>query len=114
LYNKIYCKDLVTFRFNKLIRKELINNIIQYVYNNTINSIKKLLNQVKMERDPGSLPYNVPMEQTYNIDLMDDDGLSADDWRRAVNFSPVIYYNNYNSTNVYETPSNSTATIKID
>ncbi len=62
----------------------------------------------------GSLPYNVPMDQTYNIDLMDDDVISADDWMGAVNFTPVNYYNNDNATNFHETLSASGVTIKID
>jgi hypothetical protein len=62
----------------------------------------------------GSLPYNVPMNETFNIDLMDDDGLSADDWMGAVNFTPVNYYNNDNVINFHETLSTSLVTIKID
>jgi len=62
----------------------------------------------------GSLPYMVPMSQTYIIDLMDNDGLSADDWMGAVTFTPVNYYNNDNATNFHETLSSSEVTIKID
>jgi len=62
----------------------------------------------------GSLPYSVPMDQTYIIDLMDDDGLSADDWMGSVIINPAIHYNNDNATNFHKTLSNSEVTIKID
>jgi len=70
-------------------------------------------------RDPSSpngnsLPYNVPMNQTYNIDLMDDDGITADDWMGSVNFTPSNYYNDDNATNFLVTLSTSAVTIKID
>jgi hypothetical protein len=62
----------------------------------------------------GSLPYNVPMTQTYNINLMDDDGISADDFMGNVIFTPVNYYANDNAINFHETFSNGETTIKID
>ena len=62
----------------------------------------------------GSLPYNVPMSQTYTINLMDDDGISADDFMGNVIFTPVNYYKNDNAINFHETFSNGETTIKID
>ena len=62
----------------------------------------------------GSLPYNVPMTQTYTINLMDDDGISADDFMGNVIFTPVNYYANDNAINFHETFSNGETTIKID
>lgn len=51
----------------------------------------------------GSLPHDIPMNQTYDIDVMDDDGLSADDWMGSVTIDPPAYYNNDNATFVYKT-----------
>ena len=62
----------------------------------------------------GSLPYNVPLTQTYNINLMDDDGLSADDFMGNVIFIPVNYYKNDNAINFHETLTSGETTIKID
>ena len=45
----------------------------------------------------GTFPYNVPMDESYLIDLMDDDGISADDWMGTVSVQPNIYYNNDNA-----------------
>ena len=42
---------------------------------------------------------------------MDDDGISADDWMRAVNFTLVNYYNNDNAINFHKTFSNGETTI---
>ena len=62
----------------------------------------------------GSLPYNVPLTQTYNINLMDDDGISADDFMGNVIFIPVNYYKNDNAINFHETLTSGETTIKID
>ena len=47
--------------------------------------------------DGGTFPYNVPLNKTYIIDLMDDDGLSADDWMGNVLVNPSTLYNNDNA-----------------
>jgi hypothetical protein len=62
----------------------------------------------------GSLPYNVPFTQTHVIDLMDDDGISADDWMGLVNLLPANHYKNDNAINFHETLSSGETTIKID
>lgn len=62
----------------------------------------------------GSLPQDIPINQTYNIDVMDDDGLSADDWMGSVTIDPPAYYNNDNATHVYTTLTSGDITIKIE
>ncbi len=47
--------------------------------------------------DGGTFPYSVPLNKTYIIDLMDDDGLSADDWMGNVLVNPSTLYNNDNA-----------------
>lgn len=62
----------------------------------------------------GSLPHDIPMNQTYNIDVMDEDGLSADDWMGSVTIIPSGYYNNDNATFVFQTLTSGGVTIKIE
>ena len=62
----------------------------------------------------GSLPHDIPMNQTYIIDVMDDDGLSADDWMGSVTIIPSGYYNNDNATFVFQTLTSGETTIKIE
>jgi hypothetical protein len=45
----------------------------------------------------GTFPYSVPMSETYVIDLLDDDGLSADDLMGSVEVIPSIHYKNDNA-----------------
>ena len=62
----------------------------------------------------GSLPYSLPVNQTYKIDVWDDDGLTADDWMDNVSINAASYYNNDNATNVYKTLTSDEVTIKIE
>ena len=62
----------------------------------------------------GSLPHDIPMNQTYDIDVMDDDGLSANDWMGSVTIDPPAYYNNDNATHLYKTLTSGEITIKIE
>lgn len=62
----------------------------------------------------GSLPYNVPINQAFTIDLMDDDGLTANDWMGSVSINASGYYNNDNATHVYKTLTSGGITIKIN
>ena len=62
----------------------------------------------------GSLPYNIPINQTFIIDLMDDDGLTANDWMGSVSINASGYYKNDNATHVYKTLTSSEITIKIN
>jgi len=45
----------------------------------------------------GTLPWIIPIQESYVIDLMDDDGISADDWMGNVTVNPGLYYNNDNA-----------------
>lgn len=62
----------------------------------------------------GSLPHDILMNQTYDIDVMDDDGLSADDWMGSVTINPSLYYKNDNATFVFQTLTSGEITIKIE
>ncbi|MDH3267428.1 MAG: hypothetical protein OEM46_01100 [Ignavibacteria bacterium] len=45
----------------------------------------------------GTFPYSVSMSSTYVIDLLDDDGISADDLMGSVEVVPSIHYKNDNA-----------------
>ncbi|NNJ52793.1 MAG: hypothetical protein HKP17_06455 [Ignavibacteriaceae bacterium] len=62
----------------------------------------------------GSLPYSVPVNQTYKIDVWDDDGLTADDWMGSVSVNAAGYYNDDNATNIYKTLKSCEITIRIE
>lgn len=62
----------------------------------------------------GSLPHDIPINQTYDIDVMDNDGLSADDWMGSVTIIPSGYYNNDNAEFVFKTLTSGFITIKIE
>ena len=61
----------------------------------------------------GSLIQDVPMYQTLNTDVWDDDGLTTDDWRGIVSINTAAYYNKDNTTHVYKTHTSGEITIKL-
>jgi hypothetical protein len=61
----------------------------------------------------GSLPYNVPINETYDVNVWDDDGLSADDWMGSVSISPGVEYKNDNATHLYKTITSGGIKIEI-
>lgn len=50
----------------------------------------------------GTFPYSVPLNDTYTIELMDDDGLTADDWMGTISVKPSIHYNDDNAVGFTE------------
>lgn len=67
------------------------------------NSYDRFVFTTPASSNGGSLPHDIPMNQTYDIDVMDDDGLSADDWMGSVTIIPSGYYNNDKATFVFKT-----------
>lgn len=61
----------------------------------------------------GSLPYNVPINQTYVVNVWDDDGLSADDWMGSISIYPDEVYQDDNATYLYKTITNGDIRIEI-
>jgi hypothetical protein len=62
----------------------------------------------------GSLPHDIPMNQTFDIDVMDNDGLSADDWMGSVTINPSGYYNNDNATFLFKTLVSGETRIELE
>lgn len=61
-----------------------------------------------------NLPHNLLMNQTYTIEVLDDDGLTQDDLMGEFNLKPIGYYNDDNATHLYKTFSSGSLTIKIE
>ncbi len=62
----------------------------------------------------GSLPYQVSLDETYAIDIWDDDGLTVDDVMGRVYINAGGYYNDDNATFVFKTLTSGGITIKIE
>ena len=60
-----------------------------------------------------SLPYSIPINETYTINVWDDDGLSADDLMGSVSIYPDPEYKDDNATFFFKTITNGGTTIEI-
>lgn len=61
-----------------------------------------------------SLPYNLAYKSTYTIDLMDDDGLSADDWMGSLDITPEDLFNINSPDFVHKSITNGSTTFIIN
>lgn len=65
------------------------------------------------DKDGRSLPISLEMDQTYQIQLYDDDGLTSNDKMTEFSFKGSNYYNNDNAEYVFETFTSGSYTLEI-